>query len=272
MWSRTEATLSTTAGNALNSQISGIPPERASPIPKARAVQAAPSAPQPAPAPIKFKLKPPKSVTIDTTPTELVPPMAPPPLPPMRKQSITLSMSQEQKRKRKESSRATNDLDEVLGNEVDAIAREHRPDAALEGLLEPRPKKAKLPAANLKSSMSATPPPIKTPSTVREAPPAAALSSETAEITSKKLHSSLTSASSSIPLVASASPDPAPVPPQIAPFALPPYERPSPPSDLLPTAGNSMPFKQRRARHLVTLLTKDTNSLIVSRAHLSPAD
>ncbi|ORX37731.1 hypothetical protein BD324DRAFT_623057 [Kockovaella imperatae] len=228
VWSKTEA--------ALNNPKAA---ERAKPEPPVGATIPTPSpvaSVPPSSAPVKLKLKPPKTVSIDTTPR--VPPMAPPPLPPSRKPSGSITPSAPDiTRKRKESVKAASDLDDLLGAEIDAIERVPQRDL-VEELLEPAPKKIKIKQrAFSPEKQSQT---IK----IKQAPVPA-----------------------SAPAPAPAPPPPPPVvQPALAP-TLPAakYTLPKPPPDLPPTKDNPMAFKSRRAKVLVGLLQKSPQAAIFLR-------
>ena len=239
MWSRSE-------------QVLNNPAPAKAPTPAAEQAPASGNKP----APLKLKVKPAKSVTIDNKPTELVPPMAPPPVP----------------KKRKEPSKSISDLDDMLGAEVDAMSRSGRDNVsdAFEQLLDqPKPKKVKLPmpkpaggqekdkgeekkkakARDVDSggTKQATPPvakpkPAPTPAPAAAPPPAAPETQSAEYIT---------------------------VPPPPPGQAFPNYVQPRPPPDLPPTVSNTMPFKLKRARPLLSILTKDPNSIFVSVVPLS---
>ncbi|WVF68463.1 hypothetical protein IAT40_003229 [Kwoniella sp. CBS 6097] len=180
LWSKTENTLSS---NAKASQRATQPPPPASPtVPIIKPIlpPSQPEATLPAPktTAVKFKVKPPKSVTIDTSVVEHVPPMAPPPLPTANNKkalpiiSLTNGLQKSPERppvptfpaattapaasatadkpskKRKEPSKSRNDLDDILGAEIDAMESGRPRSAGLDDLLEPQkppPKKIKLP-------------------------------------------------------------------------------------------------------------------------------
>ncbi|WWC92779.1 uncharacterized protein L201_007738 [Kwoniella dendrophila CBS 6074] len=139
LWNKTEHTLSSSAAAA--QQAAAVP--KTVPVAPPAPVAAPPPTPQttsPAPKPttVKFKVKAPKSVTIDTSITEHVPPMAPPPLPPIKKTTLTLSTAKSPEKppvptfpsteskiskKRKEPSKSKNELDDILGAEIDEIEK-----------------------------------------------------------------------------------------------------------------------------------------------------
>ncbi|WRT69673.1 uncharacterized protein IL334_006663 [Kwoniella shivajii] len=169
LWSKTEHTLSSSAAAAqqaaMASQQPVIPP---APILVPSIAEA--TLPAPKNNSVKFKVKPPKSVTIDTSVTEHVPPMAPPPIPTSKKSALAAVIassgtggtkspdkppvpafptSEKPSKKRKEPSKSRNDLDDILGAEVDAI-EQRRPSSKeddFDDLLEIKPptKKIKIP-------------------------------------------------------------------------------------------------------------------------------
>ncbi|WVQ66072.1 uncharacterized protein L199_004250 [Kwoniella botswanensis] len=154
LWSKTEHTLSSSAAAAQQAAMAPKPPLI---IPPAPVAAAQPTAEATLPAPkstaVKFKVKPPKTVSIDTSVTEHVPPMAPPPLPSSKKSALSAttkspdrppvptfpSTEAKPSKKRKEPSRSRNELDDILGAEVDEIEK-RRPSLndGLDELLVPK--------------------------------------------------------------------------------------------------------------------------------------
>ncbi|WVQ96010.1 hypothetical protein IAU59_003110 [Kwoniella sp. CBS 9459] len=199
LWSKTENTLSSSAKASQLAQQPQPPPPVAPVIkPVLLNPQPEPTLPAPKTTAVKFKVKPPKSVTIDTSVVEHVPPMAPPPLPTATNKkalpivsltnggqksperppvpafpaatTTTSSASKEDKpsKKRKEPSKSKNDLDDILGAEIDAMESGRPRSTGLEDLLEnqkPPSKKIKLPVQpRIKSPEKATERPSPVPS------------------------------------------------------------------------------------------------------------
>jgi hypothetical protein len=197
--------------------------------------------PPPPPQPKKLVIKTGKAVAIDPKPHHVAP-MAPPPIPPSRKPSFSITFGGEASKKRKPA----NDLDDMLGAEVDAM--NSLPKDSFEQLLEPKAKKPKIPKPSI-PKLSIPKPSIPKPS---PDPPARAVSPE------KKKEKK----SREVP----APPPPVHAPPvaPVVPATVPVYTSPVPPADLPPTANNIMPFRPKRARNLVATLLKDPNAIIVS--------
>ncbi|KAK4688551.1 transcription initiation factor TFIID subunit 2, partial [Tremellales sp. Uapishka_1] len=251
LWSTMENTMTAAAersapGRTMLSRVVPLPPP-AVPVAPTPAVASRPSIlmpppPLPAPSAIKIKLKPSKSVTIDAKPTQLSP-MAPPPVPYVPKAlpdvvRISASSAEKENKKRKKESRSSV-LDALLGEEVDAMEKAHRPGSfGLEELVDQPKKKSKTP--------SATPPPVArqmSPEKTKAKPVQLAPAAPT--IVLKKQ--------------ARVSANPTPVPVSKAPataFATPPSMWPTPPSDLPPTVQNSSTFKAKRSVALLKVLFK----------------
>jgi len=151
--------------------------------------------------------------------------MGPPPVPAHKNKPVPVPA---ESKKRKPVSVA---LDDMLGAEVDAMDRDHHPDS-FERMLEPKPKKQKLPKASPEPS-------FKEPTTTVSSP-------------EKKKKSKESKESAVLP----------PAVPTV-PAASIRHAPPQPPPDLPPTKSNSMPFKLRRARHLVGILQKEPAASIV---------
>jgi transcription initiation factor TFIID subunit 2 len=238
---------------------------------------------------VKLKVKPLKQAN-DGAPREIVPPMAPPPVPPSRKNSFVTS---EPTKKRKP---VTSELDDLLGAEVDAMAPGHaHSQGSFDALLEPKAKKQKLPRPEVqdrpverstpKSDRPTDKPkpmtisftkPTPAPTFTKPTPAPTQKRSVEPEIRHKspeKKRRMLSPKPRATPppaptFTASPAPAAAPAPasqPVYNEVPLVPYTLPVPPSDLPPTKSNSFPFKVKRARALVTTLQKDPSAGIVSR-------
>lgn len=259
VWTKTEATLSNSAAQAVAlSQIHTTAPSTPTSIPEAlpQAVQLA--------LPVRLKVKPPKAVTIDTTPSRLVPPMAPPPLPPARKQSISGSIpapilvsrpafgkpsaDQEQaSKKRKDHARPASGLDDMLGEEIDTMERAHHLDAFDELFEQPKSKRTKAPGFSKASPDKAVGPRLPFPS----APVVGRLFNAEApgKNGSSKGVSERNFTSNTLPTT--------------LPGLIVAYAQPQPPVDLPPTKQNATPFKQKRSRSLLATLRNDSSAYLV---------
>ncbi|WVQ77717.1 hypothetical protein IAR50_007407 [Cryptococcus sp. DSM 104548] len=223
------------------------------------------------PVPMKLKVKPTKSVHIDSDPI-----MPPPPLPPTKRVSISAPIvpvqtvppaveEKKEKKKRKEPARAArSDLDELLGAEVDAISSSRvSPDDPVAQLLdEPKPpsKKIRLPGSMPKRSDSTTSGDSKPSSEGKSKKP--------------KIKLGVSAEGSSSPAPRAYPPPPPPEVPMSMPsmpmepvlvgqVARPPP--PQPPITLPPTKSNTMPFKAKRAKALCTMLQKDPSAILFLR-------
>lgn len=213
-------------------------------------------------APFKLKVKPIKPSN-DGTPVEIVPPMAPPPVPPSRRTSFVVPAEPNKKRK---PVTANTELDDLLGAEVDAIGKSPA-DAGIEDLLEPKPKKMKLPKAEPAPSTDKPRP------TITFSKPAS---------TEKKRHASPEKKRQVSPEKKKVKPPPAALPPpppepvqQAAPIVVPPvgpYRPPVPPADFLATKSDKHPIRIKRAKVLVSALQKDPSAVIVSIQIRPPYD
>lgn len=216
---------------------------------------------------VKVKVKPPKSVTIDPAPAPVMPP---PPLPVTKKASIATPPATEEKKekqakKRKEPGEARkSDLDDLLGAEVDAMGSKVVSNDPLTDLLEePKQptKKSKLPVSS-KVSKGASKELSAAPSSSNEKPSV------------KKAKIKVPSASSSSPVPRPPVPTEQPSvsqalgPPPIAPSTV-ISPQPQPPSDLPPTKSNSMPFKTKRAKALLTMLQKEPSAILVRYVNIA---
>nr|XP_018260330.1 transcription initiation factor TFIID subunit 2 [Kwoniella dejecticola CBS 10117]OBR82488.1 transcription initiation factor TFIID subunit 2 [Kwoniella dejecticola CBS 10117] len=157
LWTKTEHTLSSSAAAAQQAALApkALPAARSTALPAPSAVEA--TLPAPKSTAVKFKVKPPKNVTIDTSVTEHVPPMAPPPLPSSKKATPSSTKSPDRppvptfptseaakpSKKRKEPSRSRNELDDILGAEIDEI--EKRRPSLNDGLSDLLPSKSESP-------------------------------------------------------------------------------------------------------------------------------
>lgn len=216
---------------------------------------------------VKVKVKPPKSVTIDPAPAPVMPP---PPLPVTKKASIATPPATEEKKekqakKRKEPGEARkSDLDDLLGAEVDAMGSKVVSNDPLTDLLEePKQptKKSKLPVSS-KVSKGASKELSAAPSSSNEKPSV------------KKAKIKVPSASSSSPVPRPPVPTEQPLvsqalgPPPIAPSTV-ISPQPQLPSDLPPTKSNSMPFKTKRAKALLTTLQKEPSAILVRYVNIA---
>nr|XP_019009377.1 transcription initiation factor TFIID subunit 2 [Kwoniella pini CBS 10737]OCF48158.1 transcription initiation factor TFIID subunit 2 [Kwoniella pini CBS 10737] len=172
LWAKTEHTLNSNAIAA--HQAAQIP--RPVPAVPAQTVTAPPLPEPTLPAPkstaVKFKVKAPKSVTIDTTVNEHIPPMAPPPLPSSKRTTPASTKSPDRppvptfptaepiktSKKRKEPSKSRNELDDILGAEIDEIEK-RRPSLndGLDNLLPTKSESPKPPAAKKIKIPNSTP-------------------------------------------------------------------------------------------------------------------
>ncbi|OCF35231.1 transcription initiation factor TFIID subunit 2 [Kwoniella heveanensis BCC8398] len=279
LWSKTENTLSTSAKASQRVAQPEVPVPAVPVVPVVKPIPPSqPEATLPAPkAPaVKFKVKPPKSVTIDTSVVEHVPPMAPPPLPtatnkkPLPIISLTNAaqksperppvptfpaatpsaapVAEKPSKKRKEPSKSRNELDDILGAEVDAMESDRPRSAGVEDLLDPQkppPKKIKLPPPpRVKSPEKVAEKPSSVPSSVNIVPSAADTKPNIKKIKTKlapseKSEKSEKNDKSDKPKSLSDEPKPAselPKPPSDRPKQpsekpKPPSEKPKPPSD-----------------------------------------
>lgn len=228
------------------------PPAFASRVPPAATVAPVTPAAPTAPAPFKLKVKLPKPVN-DGIPIQIVPPMAPPPVPPSRKSSFVAPAEPTKKRKSLNS-----ELDDMLGAEVDAIANPS-PRVGIPEVSEPKAKKQKTPRPD-------PPAPV--------VPPRPTITFSKPVSQEKKRQPSPEKNRHASPEKKRAKEYVAPVPPPVeyapepitAPVSLPVlhYAQPVPPPDLPATKGNTMAFKAKRARTLITTLQKDASAGIVS--------
>ena len=256
VWAKTETTLSSSAAHAV--AISQRPVTDA--IKSQAALPTLIEVPATA-GPQKLKIKPPRSVNIDTIQSRLVPPMAPPPVPPGRKPSISITTfvqppsslavsarhfadPEKSSKKRKESTRTINNIDDMLGEEVDAMERAQQADSFDELLEQAKSKKAKIPSGRSTSPQKAT-------GSRSQLPP------EPVESRHPNLGSAVKPAALQTPAKAPTSVPNA----EVVPVAT--YEQPQPAVDLPPTVENAMPFKLRRSRNLIASLIKDPSSYLV---------
>nr|XP_019043571.1 transcription initiation factor TFIID subunit 2 [Kwoniella bestiolae CBS 10118]OCF22501.1 transcription initiation factor TFIID subunit 2 [Kwoniella bestiolae CBS 10118] len=319
LWSKTEHTLSSSAAAAQQAALAPRTPIAIPPAPVAAPPLAAEaSLPAPKATAVKFKVKPPKTVSIDTSVTEHVPPMAPPPLPSSKKSALSATSAttkspdrppvptfppSENKlsKKRKEPSKSRNELDDILGAEVDEIEK-RRPSLndGLDDLLvpksendSPRPpaaKKIKIPlvqprnkspekerttsaepkhTSKIKLATPTSTPPL--PST-SQIPSGISVDVKPSIKKSKpkplsvNIPSEGKKASSIERSTASASPAPPPkaqLPPPNQPLpsdttaAVPTRNKPVPPPDLPPTVKNNTAMKNKRGKHLMSILMKE---------------
>lgn len=250
VWAKTENTLSAQRSSHATTPSKAMPPP---PLPQAEPT---------ASTSVKVKVKPPKSVTIDPAPAPVMPP---PPLPIAKKASIarppaTEEKKEKQAKKRKEPGETSkSNLDDLLGAEVDAMGSEAATNDPLTDLLEePKQptKKSKLPVSS------------KIPKSTTSKESSAAPSSSNEKPSVKKAKIKLQSGSSSSPVPRPPVPAEQPsvsqtlVPSPIAPSTV-ISAQPQPPSDLPPTKSNSMSFKAKRAKALLTTLQKEPSAILV---------
>ncbi|WVR08077.1 hypothetical protein IAU60_005123 [Kwoniella sp. DSM 27419] len=305
LWSKTENTLSSNV--AAQQRVHG-PPSPSTPMTAPSRPAPPLETPAPAPAPaltknaVKFKVKPTKTVTIDTSSTEHVPPMAPPPLPlsatkkaapppavtngsskPVKSKSpekppvpaFAPSVDKASK-KRKEPSKSRSDLDDLLGEEIDAI-ESRRPSAdPLRELLDthkPPSKKIKLPVPMPPRKQSFEKPVADRASSSTPVPSAADTKVNVKKIKTKPLGSdgsarpSERSLASPAPSNTSSTKSHAP-PTMTAGAPVPVYvppSRPQPPADLPPTVQNTASMKIKRARAMLQLLRQEPAGVIFLR-------
>lgn len=217
---------------------------------------------------VKVKVKPPKSAAIDAAPAPVMPP---PPLPIAKKASTAILSAAEEKKekqvkKRKEPGEVgKSDLDDLLGAEVDAMGSKITSNDPLADLLEePKQptKKSKLPLSS-KPSKSTIPKEF-----------SAASSSSNEKLSVKKAKIKVSSGSSSSPVPKPPVPTEAPsvsqalVLPPIAPSTT-VSAQPQPPSDLPLTKSNSMAFKTKRAKALLTTLQKEPSAILVGYTNIA---
>lgn len=206
---------------------------------------------------VKVKVKPPKSVAIDAAPGPVMPP---PPLPIAKKPPAAEEKKEKQVKKRKEPGEVgKSDLDDLLGAEVDAMGSKVTSSDPLADLLEePKQpaKKSKLPLSS-KPSKSTTP---------KEFSAASSSSNEKPSVKKAKIKVPSGSSSSPVPKPPVPTEEPsvsqALILPPIAPSAT-ISAQPQPPSDLPPTKSNSMSFKTKRAKALLTTLQKEPSAILV---------
>ncbi|WWD20285.1 hypothetical protein CI109_104761 [Kwoniella shandongensis] len=282
IWTKTEHTLNSSAASAQRAMAA----QTLEPIPVVM-----PPPPQPAefvasvpkPTAVKFKVKPPKSVTIDTN--VYVPPMAPPPIPAGRKTAPQPSPdrppvptftapapSEKSSKKRKSPVKGNrNDLDDLLGAEIDAI--EGRPVAkAFEELLEPQAKPSK--------KIKLAPPSRRSPEKTSDSrgssstPGLASAPVDVKPVIKPILNPVVKKAKSKTPgETVSSSPAPqqrASQPPsqEVAANSVPVVAfptRPQPPRDLPPTSQNTGAIRTKRARAMLALLQKEPAAIIFLR-------
>jgi len=234
VWAKIEATLTSSGSDqrplADLSSWARQPPPLPSPT-------VSPSIPlAPVAAPVKLKLKTPKAVSSDAS-SQMVAPMGPPPVPVHRSKPTTAADN----KKRKPASLA---LDDMLGAEIDAMDRNHHSDS-FERMLEPKPKKQKLPKVSIE-------PPVQKEVSLDVAGSNRAISPEKKKPSREPMRTPRAVSPQPIALSEAATR------PQVH------YEPPQQPHDLPPTKSNSMPFKLRRARHLIATLQKEPSAIIVS--------
>lgn len=162
------------------------------------------------------------------------------------------------KKRKKESSKPAREkdvLDDLLGEEIDAIERAHAPSIEDELLGGPQPKKIKLhkpveKEKRPKEKGSILPFPAPSPVTVTP--------SNNGEPVRIKLNKKPPSRVESQPTL----------PPAPVTVAAPLPERAQRPSDLPATTTNTMPFNVKRAKALISSLSRNPNAIIVSPTRL----
>ena len=202
--------------------------------------------------PIKFTIAPSKPAEAPKTP--IVPPMAPPPVPPKKRASIaesppvkvdkpvaSASSSGASSNFKPRPSASSNEVDDLLGEEVDAIgAAQSQPKKptfwAMPKAEEPKAKKPKVISRLSPEKVTA------------KSSPGTTSSGRTPPIAAAPL----------VPNVKSTPPPPAPAP-------LYNLTRAKPPPNLPPTSSNPMPFRTRRAKVVLAALKKLPEAIIFLR-------
>lgn len=198
--------------------------------------------------------------------------MAPPPVPSGRKPSISITTKllppgsmltpvdqhrhvEKISKKRKDATRLPGNIDDMLGEEIDAMDRAHQTDA-FDALLEaPKSKKPKLPSSQTIYSQKELQARLPFPSPSLKSRQHAAGTTVKA-FDSRQSEYSLSSSPSAI----------VSHPPEVVAPAQAAYFQPIAPEDLPPTIQNSIPFKGKRSRTLVGALIKDPKSSLVCTA------
>ncbi|KAK8849657.1 hypothetical protein IAR55_004992 [Kwoniella newhampshirensis] len=281
IWMKTEHTLSSSAASARREATTSSSDVRSVVmLPPSRYVEAVSVT---KPTAVKLKVKPPKNVTIDTT--VHVPPMAPPPIPLAKKAApppspdrppvppFTAESSREKPNKKRKSpvKNSRNDLDDILGAEIDAI--EGRPvKDSFDELLEPLPKPSKKiklapsrqsPEKTLDSRSSSTPapPPVDLKPVIKSLP------NPVTKKAKSKTPGDYISVSPAPPQ--RASPSLSTISKEVGASPLIPIEayptHPQPPPDLPPTTENNGSIKMKRAKALLAALLKEPSSIIFVR-------